>query len=243
MNFILTEGKPRNVAYYARTRVKNLLEQGLKDSTVFCLGENKQNIVTNIKRYVESMIEELRERNFNVNVKAHSTLHKFYTYQYSERLGSMPPTQAVESTRNYDVIKITIGAGHDGIPALFASFYPVDSLNVDCGYVQPDTTIRIPLVYGNNSVFRCRGDNKAAVTMFGISIPTLDEVRTHLSRIVQVPVPLQAQSQAVDDDSVPMMTTPIVETDDDSMPENITHAATVVDSIRQQSKNERQHYA
>lgn len=236
MNQILTNGYERQIRAYARTRINNFFENGIKDSTVFCLGEDKTIIEANIRTYVDTISKELKFRGYRVNEKIFYHIRRFYIQIWSERIGNITDKNIMDSPKVYDVIKFTLGAAHDGIPAVFCYYYPVDTDNTDGEYVQPEFTLRVPLILGNTSVFRNRSDNKAAIFMFGISMESLSSVREHLSRLIQKPAEVQPSNEIEDDDSIPMIPVTEASNDDtleDVMPENLNHATTMVDAIRQ----------
>lgn len=242
MNYVLTSPKPHLVKRYAKRRIDNLFDLGIKDSTVFCIGELKSLIEPNLKTYVEAMQQEIADRGYRVNTKAYNHIRRFYVQIVSERIGGLDPEVLKTSLKRYDAIKFTIGCTYDGIPSVFCHHYPVDSENDDGEYVQPEYVVRVPLMLGNSTIYRNRLDNKAAVFMFGISVQNLLDVRLVLERDNPTNLELlKAQAPAhLDLNPVAPIIAPITisqNDDDDVIPDNICHTTTIVEAIKQKNSS------
>lgn len=181
MDELLRSKDLEQIANASKERIEGVIMDGCKNSTVFCLGEEKQSIVTNLKVFIDSALAVLSQNNHRINTQAFEHVLRDYNLRYAERIGNDDSKNQNNHPPMFDVVKISFGSSMDGIPAVFIMHYPMGNLNIsDCGrYEQPEYSVRIPLIYGSESIYVPKTKNKSPLVTFGISRDNLHAARSN----------------------------------------------------------------
>lgn len=239
MNNILTGDNKEEIIRVSQTRTLLLLEKGAKESTVFCLGHNKHRILLNINLYIQTSLNILKEKNYRVNSEAYDIIRKVYLQRLSERVGSLDGKTLDNCPGLSDVVKFTLACSMDGIPAIFLSIFPNPNLNTsDCGkFEQPESTIRVPLIHGCDSIFIPPRRNYCPFGMYGVSRENLKIVRESLRNVFGNDTPLKMITRDKNNEFTPQRQgreKPRIEyfQEDCEIPKHVSHESTIVDTIR-----------
>lgn len=222
MDNVLSSKIKEDVITNANNKVNALLKEGHKNSSLFCLFEDSTLLVENMILFIKTTQDILKSKGYRVNPKAKESVCAFYNFMKVQE-------------NSQGAFKFTLACSLDGIPAIFLSFYSHENPNIStCGnYEQPDNTIRVPLIFGCDSVFERSNLNKSPMTTFGITRSNLNKVRTRRTGRTE------NFNEPRDPNNVKQETKRHSrerhrndsELDFSDIPDNISHESTIVDSI------------